>query len=50
MHSAEAVNTRTNDGGVTFGNKINLSNSADADSVRAQISEHKYQQKVEMFL
>src|SRR5688572_26664475 len=36
--NVEVLFRASNDGGATFGDKINLSNSTDADSVRAQIS------------
>ena len=36
--NVEVLFRASNDGGATFGDKTNLSNSTDADSVRAQIS------------
>jgi hypothetical protein len=36
--NVEVLFRASNDGGATFGEKINLSNSTDADSIRAQIS------------
>jgi hypothetical protein len=36
--NVEILFRASNDGGATFGEKINLSNSTDADSIRAQIS------------